>query len=439
MENAAVVRPVLISSFWESIRGNPFRTFLVCFIGWMLSSMDQALFAYAIPGITREFGIGLDRVGWILSISFAVASVAVVGSGVLTDYIGRKRMFISLLALSAGFVGLHAVAPTLLLLTVFRVLGFAASASLFPIMNAFVVEVAPARYRGVMSGLLQISYPFGWFLGSLVAAPLIAQHGWRYVFYPAFLVVPGALLLGLLLKETRRFHEERRQVQRPRKTAFELPSVAPTKRSLAAHVSELLKREFRRRAGICFVGSFLISLAIGGSSYFLPTFFSQARGMSESDATYITGMSFAIGAIGYALASVVGEFVLTRRNTLILWIWLGATAFLSTVWIARSYWSLVVGFGFSAMFFYGSESIRMPLITELFPTRIRATMAALAGSAAVCTAWFIAPIVITSVLPHLGWTYTFTFFAGVPLIVAGVVYLALENIPSGVEIEDIAA
>src|SRR5437868_4343701 len=100
------------------------RTFTFCLLGLILSSMDQAMFAYATPGIMREFHVGLTPIGWILAGSFALASVTVVGCGVITDAIGRKRMFIILLCLSALFVGLHALATTLPLLGILRALGF---------------------------------------------------------------------------------------------------------------------------------------------------------------------------------------------------------------------------------------------------------------------------------------------------------------------------
>ncbi|MBT8061794.1 MAG: MFS transporter, partial [Gammaproteobacteria bacterium] len=76
----------------RAVRGHPIRTFLICLAGMTLSTMDQALFSYAIPGITEEFQVGLDVAGLMLSLSFLAASFTVVIAGVLTDYLGRRRM-----------------------------------------------------------------------------------------------------------------------------------------------------------------------------------------------------------------------------------------------------------------------------------------------------------------------------------------------------------
>jgi MFS family permease len=417
-----------------SIRGPVLTTFVICFLGWMLSSMDQALFAYAIPGIARDFNVPLDWIGWILTVSFALSGVTVVWTGSLTDHLGRKRMFVLLLATSGMLVGCMALVHSIWMLATLRALGFASGVSLFPIATTYVVETAPARYRGLMSGIMQISYPIGWFAASLVAGPLIERHGWRSVFYPAFLIVPVAFLLSLFLKESSRFEEAR--LRKGSETEPVASSeVSPPKASVLRNLKEVLSPELRKRTIVCFAGSFLVNVAIGGSSYLLPTFFNQSRGMSESSATYITGISFGIGAIGYVVASAVGEFVLTRRNTLVLWIWLGAAAFLASAWLARGYWALLGGFAVSIMLFYGSESIRTPLIGEMFPTRVRVTAVAVAGGLAVCVACIIGPLFVTKSVPRIGWPWTFTVFTVVPLILAGLSFLFLDNAPSGTELE----
>jgi len=90
------------------------------------------------------------------------------------------------------------------------------------------------------------------------------------------------------------------------------------------------------------------------------------------------------------------------------------------------------------MFFFGSECVRMPLTGEIFPTRIRATASAATGALAVTLASLTAPLIITSAVPILGWTWTFTFFGVVPLLLAGLIFTQLENFPSGVEVEELS-
>jgi MFS family permease len=98
----------------------------------------------------------------------------------------------------------------------------------------------------------------------------------------------------------------------------------------------------------------------------------------------------------------------------------------------------MLGLGVSAMFFFGSESMRMPMVAEIFPTRLRATASATVGSLAVTTASLIAPLLITATVPAWGWNWTFTLFGVLPLIAAGTIFMFLENFPVGVEIEELS-
>ncbi|MBM3515719.1 MAG: MFS transporter, partial [Alphaproteobacteria bacterium] len=295
-----------LAGFWRAIKGQPIKTFAICVTGLMLSAMDQALYSYAMPGITREFNVSLDVVGAILSVSFLVASVAVIVAGTFTDYIGRRRMFITLTALSALCVGIHALVDSIEWLALFRILGFALAAGAFPITATIIVEVAPARYRGILSGWLQMSYPLGFALAAFVASRALADYDWRVSFYPAFAVIPIVIWLGSMLKETDRFQA----------TAGPVAQLAGS-RSLKQHFAELVSPKYRGRGLIAFFGTFSANLSIGGASFFLPTFLAQDRGLSEADAAGLLAYSWVIASIGYLASSYIGEFITTRRNTVI--------------------------------------------------------------------------------------------------------------------------
>jgi MFS family permease len=393
----------------------------------MLSSADQSLFTFAIPAISKEFRIGIEVIGQMLSLSFLVASFVVVASGVFSDRIGRRGMLLALLAASAVAVGAHGFANTLTELTALRVAGFALGAGIYPIANTLVVEAAPARFRGLLAGWLQIGYPLGFTLASWVAAPLIVSYGWRTIFLPAFAVLLLIPLLMRWLPESERFAAVCAAQQAT--PAAQTPSV----------VRALLQPGYRRRVLICFAGSFLISLAIGGTTYFLPTYLIDGRGLAEDQASLIVGGSYLIGVVGYLLVSYLGEFVLTRRNALLLWLSAGIIAFLATLWIADAPTTILIGLGLSILFFYGSEAIRMPLIGELFPTECRVTATAMTGSLAVTLAWLTAPLLITYSVGDLGWAWTFTLFAALPLAMGTMVFALLDNQASGVPIEQTSA
>ena len=175
-------------------------------------------------------------------------------------------------------------------------------------------------------------------------------------------------------------------------------------------------------------------MAIGATSYFLPTFLVNDFGLSLSEASKIVGSSYAIGAIGYLLAATVGEFLLTRRNTMIIWIIVGGLFFLNTVWQSHISWVLFFSLGLTIMFLYGSEAVRMPMTGELFPTQLRGTATAISGSLAVTSAWLISPLLISSTVESIGWPMSFTLFGIFPLLLSSLAFSFAENRASNTEI-----
>ena len=102
--------------------------------------MDQALFGLIVPGVLTKFGLSLQAVGLILTISFAAAASLVIPAAA-ADRFGRVTLC-ALLLLSAIMVGMQGLAAGVLTLTLFRALGFGFSAGLSPVTNALVVEHA---------------------------------------------------------------------------------------------------------------------------------------------------------------------------------------------------------------------------------------------------------------------------------------------------------
>jgi MFS family permease len=400
------------------------RVFFICLLGWILTNMDQSFFGYAVPEIMAEFDIGLITIGQILSAAFVLAAVSVVLVGLLADRYGRRATFTGCLASSALLVGLQGFAPNLETLAVLRCLAFALSSGLVPITNAMVVEAAPARYRGLLSGLLQCGYPLGWFLSSMIATPIMQDYGWRYMFLPALAVVPLAFVLGRILPESRVFEQSK-------KAAESVPT-----ESAATRITSLLLGDYRRRAVLGWLAFFMFGGAYAGTAFYFPTFFQQVRNYTPEDATILVGISYGIGFLGYVAAALVGEFVTTRRNTVVIWTWTGALAVLGVIWLDQGYYGNMIWFGLTAVFFYGTAAVLTTFIAEIFPTRIRATAVAVVAGVGINVGFAIYPLLVAELVEDRGWQFAFTITVVPSLFLAGVFTLFLPNLRSGTSLED---
>ena len=399
--------------------------FFLCLTVWTLTNMDQALFGYAIPGILAEFGLPLQTIGVVLTISFATATGLVIMSGVAADRWGRGLVLSALLFWSAVFVGLQGFAGGIIALTLFRALGFGLGAGLSPITNALVVESATPRYRGIAMGLLQCGYPLGWLLASLAAAPLLDEYGWRSVCFVAFLVLPLVVPIAWLLG--------RYGVAR---TPASQNLAAPQAGSRGQGAIAILFSAPYRRMTLASMGIFfMFGGAYSGSAFFFPTFFTQERGYSQADAASLVGLSNGIAVLGYLGAAFVGEFVTTRRNVFVIWCLSGAAALAGLLWLSATRTQDLVWYGVTAALFFGSQAVVAVFVAEMYPARIRATALAACASAPLSLGFAVFPLAVPVAVAEVGWRGGLSIVV-IPLLVGtGLIALLLPNRASGESVD----
>ncbi len=393
------------------------KVLVISFIAWTLTNMDQAFFGYAIPGILEEFGLPLEAMGVILTISFIIASIMLLFAGTAADRFGRGPMLSLYLAVSAILVGLQGIAGGVILLTIFRSLGFGISTGLSPITNAYVVENVVPRLRGLAMGVLQCGYPLGWFLASMFAAPLLASHGWRTMCFAAFLVVPVAGLFYWLLRDA--------------------PDISPVQQDNQDknRFKTLFSAAHRKNSWASIVTYFAFGGAYAGSAFFFPAFFAEVRGYTPSEAASLVGLSNGIGIVGYLLAAIVGEYFLTRRTVFITWALGGALALAGLMWLPDSRTEDMIWYALTAALFYGSLAVLPVLVAEIFPQEVRASALSICASAPLSMGFAIFPLIVPLVVGKVGWSMGFTVVVCPLLVIATFAALFLPNRPSGLSLE----
>lgn len=394
----------------SALKGMPLQVSLAAFIAWTLSNMDQSLFGYAVPQLMRDFDIGIDAIGLMLSASFVFAIFSVTAIGVLTDLWGRRLMLGLMLGLSAICVGAQAFVHGVVALSILRVLGFGLSAGLSPITSALVAESAPTRLRPILLAILQCAYPFGWFAASLLIAPILPAFGWRGMFLIAFAVVPIAYLLYRMVPENTVFGGH----------APEKPQGSPFR--------ELFGPVYRRRAIFCGLAFTAYGGATAGTTFYLPTFFETVRGYPSQTAALLVGAAYAVATIGYIGGALLGGTRFGRRRAAGLWALLGGIGMLATIWLPRSVAQDFVVFGITTIFFYGTSCLFTIYLVELFPTRLRATGAAVCGSAALSVGFSIFPVLVAKTVQHVGWQWAFTMVVVPATLVAAVLIMATGEV-----------
>lgn len=407
--------------FFQAIRGYPLLAFLICLCGVSLENMDQALFQYVFPQLMAHFQWTPQQAGIYSALVFTIAGASIAALGVLTDRVGRKRVFLLSMIIGSFFVATMFWARTTWQLLLLRTVGFATGGIQSPVVGTIVVEESPPRYRGLLSGVLQIGYPLGWALASAACLMLISLVGqdawlagaWRYAFFISLLSIPYFLLIAKYLRETKAFLSAKAAYSENSHSAIRKPQV-----------SELFSPQLRFKTIMLFLGEFFHVFAYG-STLWLNLYFQKARLWQPKDAIAIVGLSYAVGSLGYIVSAYVGEFWLKRRNVIILWAQLGALSFAVMIWLAHSWWAVLGSYCLMTFFFYGTTAVKFTFIAENFPTRLRATGVTFAGSLAVNLGIAYGPLVLGFAIERVGWNWAYSVCGIASIFVSGLFFLAL--------------
>jgi MFS family permease len=110
-------------------------------------------------------------------------------------------------------------------------------------------------------------------------------------------------------------------------------------------------------------------------------------------------------------------------------------AFAGFVWLPETHVQNIAWFCGLAVFGYGSMPLIQTLKSELFPTRLRATAAAITAGIGLNIGFAGAPVLVAHLVDTSGWQMAFTFTV-VPLLFAcGLLALFLDGIASGTELD----
>ena len=182
----------------KSNRALFFTVFPSIMIPMFLAMVDQTIVSTALPAIAAELG-DVERVSWIVVSYLVATTIAAPVYGRLGDVFGRRRvMLVALGVFIAASIGC-ALAPSVLLLSLARVLQGLGGGGLMTSSQALVGETVPprerARYQGYLAGVAVAASSFG-----PVAGGFLTEHfGWRSVFLVNLPLGVVAVLLTLRL------------------------------------------------------------------------------------------------------------------------------------------------------------------------------------------------------------------------------------------------
>ena len=178
---------------------------LVLAIALTIDVMKPASIAFVMPGMVREYGIGMSRAGYLALSALIGTAVGSVVWGRLADVFGRRAAILlsALLFMGTAICG---TMPSFGWNLVMCFMMGAAAGGMLPIAFTLMAETVPARHRGwLLVALGGVGTSAGYLAASGAAALLEPTFSWRALW---LLNLPtGALivLLNRFIPESPRF------------------------------------------------------------------------------------------------------------------------------------------------------------------------------------------------------------------------------------------
>jgi DHA2 family multidrug resistance protein len=210
---------------------NPWLIAVTVTLATFMEVLDTSIANIALPHIAGSFGASSNEATWVLTSYLVSNGIVLPISAWLATRFGRKRFYMSCVALFACSSFLCGLAPSLGMLVFFRILQGAGGGGLQPSEQAILADTFSASKRGMAFAMYGMAVVVAPAIGPTLGGWVTDNFSWRWIFY---INVPISILSLYL---THRFVEDPpylREVQRQ-----------------------------RRRIRIDYVGLGLISLAVG--------------------------------------------------------------------------------------------------------------------------------------------------------------------------------
>ncbi|WP_033577314.1 MFS transporter [Dickeya chrysanthemi] len=164
---------------WTSLQRN---AAIASFLSWALDAFDFFILVFLLSELAHAFSVSMEQISLAILLTLAVRPVGALLLGRLAETFGRKPVLIANIVLFSLFELLSATAPNIIVFLLLRMLYGVAMGGVWGVASSLAMETIPDRSRGLMSGIFQAGYPFGYLLAAVVYGLLFDQVGWRGMF-----------------------------------------------------------------------------------------------------------------------------------------------------------------------------------------------------------------------------------------------------------------
>lgn len=174
---------------------NPWIIALTVTLATFMEVLDTSVANVSLPHIAGSLSASVDESTWILTSYLVSNAIVLPMSGWISSLIGRKRFYMSCVALFTISSCLCGLAPSLSALIFFRVLQGAGGGGLQPSEQAILADTFPPKQRGMAFAVYGMAVVLAPAIGPTLGGWITDNFEWRWIF---FINIPVGILSLLL-------------------------------------------------------------------------------------------------------------------------------------------------------------------------------------------------------------------------------------------------
>ncbi len=201
-------------------RANQRNALLAGFLGWTFDAFDFFVLVMVLAPVAREFHHSIRDMTLCFTATLAMRPVGAFLFGLMADRYGRRLPLILDILFYSIIEVLSGLAPSYTVFLILRLLYGIGMGGEWGVGASLALESVPARWRGILSGLLQEGYALGYLLAALAYWAVYPHWGWRPMFFIGGLPALLTLFVRAKVKESEAWRRSRTDWGTYRKTIF---------------------------------------------------------------------------------------------------------------------------------------------------------------------------------------------------------------------------
>lgn len=372
-----------INSVVDEAKFTPFHwgVLIWCLMIIIFDGYDLVIYGVALPLLMQEWALSAVQAGLLASTALFGMMFGAMSFGTLSDKLGRKKTIMICVAIFSGFTFLGAFASAPAEFGILRFLAGLGIGGVMPNVVALMTEYAPKRSRSTLVALMFSGYAIGGMASALLGAWLVADYGWKIMFYLAgipFLALP---LIWKFLPESLMFLTKKGQTEQVRsivqKIAPEQPISAQTQFKLnepAAGDEAPLKALFQQgrtfSTAMFWVAFFMCLLMVYALGSWLPKLMIQAGYSLGASMLFLFALN--IGGMAGAIGGGVLADKFHLKPVLSIMFTVGAIALVLLGFNSPQFvlYSLIAVAGAATI---GSQILLYTFVAQFYPAAVRST------------------------------------------------------------------